>query len=66
MYTQKSFSAKKEEIESLKEVIENTNKIIRQECDHNWITDYIDNKYGEGSQIIIYCDDCQLNKKDIK
>ena len=53
-----------EEIKSLEEVIENTNKIIRQECDHNWITDHIDNKYGEGSQLIIYCDKCQLNLKD--
>ena len=63
-YLKQELWRKKEEIKSLEEVIDNTNKIIRQECDHNLITDHIDNKYGEGSQLIIYCDKCQLNLKD--
>jgi len=55
---------KQQEIINLKEVIKNTEEIIREECNHNWIKDYIDNKYGEGSQLIIYCDKCNLNLKD--
>lgn len=53
---------KKEEIKHLKEVIEQTETILRLECKHNWIKDYID--IDEGSQIIIYCDKCKLNLKD--
>jgi|TARA_B110000008_G_C16863242_1_gene521642 late competence protein required for DNA uptake (superfamily II DNA/RNA helicase) len=55
---------KQQEIINLKEVIKNTEKIIRKECNHNWIKDYIDNSNGEGSQLIIYCDNCKLNLKD--
>jgi hypothetical protein len=55
---------KEQDIVSLKEVIEETEKIIREKCEHNWIKDYIDNKNGEGSQLIIYCDKCNLNLKE--
>jgi hypothetical protein len=55
---------KQQDIIHLKEVIKDTEKIIREECKHNWIKDYIDSKYGEGSQLIIYCDKCKLNLKD--
>jgi hypothetical protein len=55
---------KEQNILQLKEIVKETEKIIRKECKHNWIKDYIDNKYGEGSQIIIFCDKCKLNLKD--
>ena len=55
---------KEHDIENLKNIIKNTEIIIRKECKHNWIRDYIDNTDGEGSQLIIFCDKCKLNLKD--
>jgi len=55
---------KEQDILQLRELVKETEKIIRKECKHNWIKDYIDNKYGEGSQIIIFCDKCKLNLKN--
>jgi len=57
---------KEQDIKQLKEMIANTEKIIRQECKHNWTKDFIDNSNGEGSQLIIFCDKCKLNLKDTK
>ena len=55
---------KEQDILQLREIVKETEKIIRKECKHNWIKDYIDNKYGEGSQLIIFCDKCKLNLKN--
>ena len=55
---------KEQDILQLRELVKETEKIIRKECKHNWIKDYIDNKYGEGSQLIIFCDKCKLNLKN--
>uniref|UniRef100_A0A6C0F8U3 Uncharacterized protein n=1 Tax=viral metagenome TaxID=1070528 RepID=A0A6C0F8U3_9ZZZZ len=55
---------KEQDILQLRELVKETEKIIRKECKHNWIKDYVDNKYGEGSQIIIFCDKCKLNLKN--
>ena len=55
---------KEQDILQLRELVKETEKIIRKECKHNWVKDYIDNKYGEGSQIIIFCDKCKLNLKN--
>jgi len=57
---------KEQDILQLKDIVKETEKIIRKECKHNWIKDYIDNKYGEGSQLIIFCDKCKLNLKNNK
>ena len=32
-------------------------------CEHNWITDYIDNSEYE-SRRIIYCEKCKLTKSE--
>ena len=52
------------------DIIKNTtrmneiNTILKKICQHQWITDYIDDKYGS-SQQIIYCFNCELSKKDV-
>tara|TARA_B100001142_G_scaffold111883_1_gene113869 strand:+ start:468 stop:701 length:234 start_codon:yes stop_codon:yes gene_type:complete len=51
---------KKIELDSLKELLEETNKVLRENCEHNWVTDYIDDKSGEQSNMIIYCDKCKI------
>lgn len=54
----------------LKKQLTNINKeliqieqVINKLCNHNWVTDFIDKPYGEGSVKIVYCDNCYLNKK---
>ena len=51
---------KKIELDSLKELLEETDDVIRENCKHNWVTDYTDDKSGEQSNVIIYCDKCKL------
>ena len=52
------------------EIIKNNSRIdeiktiLRKICDHQWITDYIDDKYGS-SQQIVYCFNCELSKRDV-
>ena len=46
------------ELDKLKELLEETDEVIRENCEHNWVTDYTDDKSGEQSNIIIYCDKC--------
>jgi hypothetical protein len=58
---------KKEEMKLLKELIEETEDVLREQCKHNWITDYVDDKYGEQSNMIIYCEYCEISlKKETK
>ena len=42
--------------------LKNTENQIRKLCQHEWVVDYIDHKYGEGSNIIEYCRICELSK----
>ncbi len=51
------------ELNKLKELLEETDEVIREHCQHNWVTDHIDDKSGEQSNIIIYCDKCKLPLK---
>ena len=51
------------ELNKLKELLEETDEVIRENCQHNWVTDHIDDKSGEQSNIIIYCDKCKLPLK---
>jgi len=51
---------KKIELDNLKELLNETEKVLRENCKHNWITDYIDDKSGEQSNIIIYCEHCKI------
>ena len=52
------------------DIIKNTTRIneiksiLKKICQHQWITDYIDDKYGS-SQQIIYCFNCELSRKDV-
>jgi len=52
-----------EELKNINKELKQTEKVINKLCDHNWITDFIDRPYGEGSLKIIYCDHCYLNKR---
>jgi len=52
--------------EELKEVhieLKQAEQLINKLCKHNWITDFIDKPYGEGSVKIIYCEHCYLSKR---
>ena len=52
------------------DIIKNTKRIneiktiLRKICQHQWVTDYIDDKYGS-SQQIVYCFNCELSKTDV-
>ena len=50
------------EIKNINAELKQTENLIHKLCQHNWITDYIDKPYGEGSDIIIYCENCYLTK----
>ena len=51
---------KREEIKKLESILHETENEIREQCKHNWVKDYIDDKYGEGSNMIIYCEHCKI------
>lgn len=51
------------ELDRLKELLEETDEVIREKCEHNWVTDFTDHKSGEQSNQIIYCDKCKLPLK---
>ena len=55
---------KKEELKSLQTLLEVTESEIRKQCKHNWIKDYIDDKDGEQSNMIIYCEHCGISLKE--
>ena len=52
-----------EELKNINKELKQTEKVINKLCNHNWITDFIDRPYGEGSLKIIYCEHCHLNKR---
>lgn len=52
-----------EKLDNINKELKQTENVISKLCNHNWITDYIDKPYGEGSFKIIYCENCYLNKK---
>ena len=54
---------KKEELRMLELMLEETEDVLREKCKHNWITDFIDDKNGEQSNIIIYCQHCGISLK---
>ena len=47
-----------------KELVEKINKYIQNECEHEFIIDFVDdmNNYHKGSQKIIYCKKCEFVK----
>mgnify|MGYP001176361945 CR=1 FL=1 len=45
-----------------KEFLEKINKYITDNCDHEWVNDYIDIDV-EKSQNITYCNKCEKNKE---
>ena len=47
---------KKRRVKIIANIIEVTESEIRKQCKHNWIKDYIDDKDGEQSNMIIYCE----------
>lgn len=51
-----------EELKVVNIELKQTEQHINKLCQHNWITDFIDKPYGEGSMKIIYCEHCYLNK----
>ena len=51
-----------EKLSEIKNELRITENLINKLCDHCWETDYIDNKYGEGSKMICYCTNCFLIK----
>ena len=42
--------------------IKETDRLLNKICSHNWIIDYIDKPFGEGSNTIKYCEICKLVK----
>ena len=51
-----------EQLTNINKELKQTEQVINKLCHHNWITDFIDKPYGEGSVKIIYCEHCYLNK----
>tara|TARA_Y100001958_G_C20995360_1_gene381306 strand:+ start:325 stop:543 length:219 start_codon:yes stop_codon:yes gene_type:complete len=51
-----------QELKRVNNELKQTEYIIRKTCNHCWVTDFIDKPYGEGSQRIVYCEVCFLNK----
>ena len=51
-------------IEERKELLEKINEFMQQECEHEYVFDFIDSikNYHKGSQKIIYCKKCELIK----
>ena len=47
-----------------KELVEKINKYIQNECEHEFVIDFVDdmNNYHKGSQKIIYCNKCEFVK----
>ena len=52
-----------EELKNVNKELKQTEQVINKLCNHNWVTDFIDRPYGEGSLKIIYCEHCYLNKR---
>mgnify|MGYP001167873359 CR=1 FL=1 len=52
-----------EKLDDINNTLKMTECLINKLCDHCWETDYIDKKYGEGSERICYCIHCYLIKK---
>ena len=51
------------EVESKKELLKEINETIMKNCEHNWITDYID-IHPDRTERIIYCEKCELTKNN--
>mgnify|MGYP001185604926 CR=1 FL=1 len=51
-----------EKLKLINDEIFSTEKVINKLCQHSWVTDYIDNSYGDGSYKIKYCEHCYLTK----
>jgi hypothetical protein len=47
-----------------KQLLYEVNKILEEQCDHNWIEDVIDEPLS--SRYICYCSNCYLYKKNIR
>ena len=54
---------KRQEIKHLESMLEETENELREQCKHNWVTDYVDHKSGEQSNKIIYCEHCNISLK---
>ena len=54
---------KKQELKHLELMLEETENELREQCKHKWITDYVDDNYGEQSNKIIYCEHCKISLK---
>ena len=49
-------------LNSIKKKINEKDIMINKLCQHEWIIDYIDKPFGEGSNMIKYCCYCELTK----
>jgi len=54
----------KDYLREQKQLLNEINKILEQQCDHNWIEDEIDEAFS--TRYICYCSKCYLYKKNIK
>ena len=52
----------KEELTKLNKQLKETNCLLNKICKHDWVIDYIDKPFGEGSIQIKYCYHCELTK----
>lgn len=51
-----------EQIKEINIKLKETDSLLNKLCSHNWIIDYIDKPFGEGSNTIKYCEYCHLIK----
>ncbi len=54
----------KDYLREQKQLLNEVNKILEEQCDHNWIEDVIDEPLT--SRYICYCSKCYLYKKNIR
>ena len=52
----------KSDIMEKQEILRKIKRVIDNNCQHNWITDYIDTD-PEHTERIIYCDICERSKE---
>jgi peptidoglycan hydrolase CwlO-like protein len=50
----------KEELREREEELKKAETYLLYNCDHNWVTDSIDNMNGQQCTIIKYCTECEL------